>query len=77
MRALSKDLSELMTSQVIAGLDHAIHRLRPFDEGWMDTRVQPAYGAECVAASCGKLPNSNFKQPRLRVLTPPRELGFS
>ena len=29
--------------------------------------------AECVAASCVKFPNSNFKQPSALVLAPPRE----
>ena len=42
----------------------------------MDTRVKPAYDAENVAASCEKFPNSNFKQPRARILAPPRELSF-
>jgi hypothetical protein len=31
--------------------------------------------AQRVSARC-QFPNSNFKQPRLLVLAPPRELGF-
>jgi hypothetical protein len=41
-----------------------------------DARVKPAHDAEYVAAPCENLSDSNFKQPRVRVLAPPREVRF-
>jgi hypothetical protein len=61
---------------VIAGLDPAIHPLRRALARWMDTRVKPAYDAECVSRTLRKFPNSNFKQPSACILAPPRKLGF-
>jgi hypothetical protein len=64
----------------LPGFDPAIHPLRKSLRRVMDTRafaspkglrprrrVEPAYDAEYVPASC-EFPNSNFKQPRPRVL---------
>jgi hypothetical protein len=47
---------------VIAGLDPAIHRLRKTLAKMMDTRVKPAYGAQCVAVIA-----SEAKQSRSRA----------
>src|SRR5947209_543190 len=38
---------------------------------WMDARVKPAHDADCVCQRLTRFPDSNFKQPRLRLLAWP------